>query len=79
MKRTQILIEDRQYRALISMARRTGKGLSQLVREAVDRMIGSTVETKPRRRLEDICGKWSDPEGLPASEHDRIIYDEELP
>ena len=74
VKRAQVLIEDRQYRALISLSRRTGKGLSRLVRDAIDRMIRPASERAPRHRLRDIRGIGRDPGGPSAGEHDRILY-----
>ena len=39
MKRTQIYIDDEQDRRLEKRARATGKSKSQLIREAIDRLL----------------------------------------
>lgn len=76
MVRTQILLKERQYEALKSKARREGKSLSEVVREAVSAHIGDSAPGKKKRRLEDICGIWTDPK-VPndiAINHDKYLY-----
>lgn len=75
MRRTQILLEEHQHRALAALSRRTGKGLSALVREAVDRLLGSPAPKKARR-LSDICGIGRSSKGPSAAEHDKVLYEE---
>jgi uncharacterized protein (UPF0261 family) len=72
--RTQILLKDEQHRALAAMSRRTGRGLSSLVRDAVDAMLGGGKTAAATRRLSDIRALGRDPKGPPASEHDRLLY-----
>lgn len=73
--RTQILLEERQYAALKARGRREAKGLSELIRLAVDRLLG---EEAPRKRkksgLEAMCGIFSDPGGPTTTDHDEILY-----
>lgn len=71
--RTQILLEDAQHQALAALSRRTGRGVSALIRQAVDRMLGGE---KPRAasRLSDIRALGRDPRGPSAAEHDRLLY-----
>ncbi len=73
VRRTQILLEDRQHRALVSLSRRTGQGLSALVRGAIDRLLGG--EKAPSSgRLSDIRALARDPGGPSARDHDGLLY-----
>lgn len=73
VRRTQILLEDRQHRALVSLSRRTGQGLSALVRGAIDRLLGG--EKAPSSgRLSDIRALGRDPGGPSACDHDELLY-----
>lgn len=71
--RTQILLEDAQHRALAALSRRTGRGMSALIRQAVDRMLDGGKPRAPRR-LSDIRALGRDPRGPAAAEHDRLLY-----
>jgi len=73
MRRTQVLLEDEQHRALAALSRRTGRGVSALIREAIDRLLG-TGEATPAHRLSDIRALGRDPRGPSAAEHDRLLY-----
>lgn len=74
VRRTQVLLEDRQHRALLSLSRRTGRGISELIRGAVDRLIGGETAAAPSRKLSDIRALARDPGGPSASDHDRALY-----
>lgn len=74
VRRTQVLLEDRQHRALLSLSRRTGRGISELIRRAIDRLIGGEKDAAPSRKLSDIRALARDPGGPRASEHDRALY-----
>lgn len=58
--RTQITLTDRQYERLRSESARTGVGLAELVRRAVDRSYGSTRHDTLLEGLEDSFGSWTD-------------------
>jgi hypothetical protein len=73
VRRTQILLEESQHRALGALSRRTGRGVSALIREAVDRMLGEG-KASAKRRLSDIRALGRDPGGPAASDHDRLLY-----
>lgn len=75
VRRTQVLLEDRQHRALLSLSRRTGRGISELIRGAVDRLIGTGQAAAPGRKLSDIRALARDPGGPAAADHDRALYD----
>lgn len=74
MRRTQILLEDAQHRALVSLSRRTGKGVSAIIRGAIDRLLTGEKPAAPSRRLADMRAVGRDPGGPPASDHDRLLY-----
>ncbi|MBI5242188.1 MAG: hypothetical protein HY922_00735 [Elusimicrobia bacterium] len=76
MHRTQILLEDRQYAALKAWAKRIDKSLSEVIRLAVDRLLGAEDREKRPSRLGSICGIGRDPGGLSGREHDRFLYGE---
>jgi len=71
--RTQILLENRQYEALKTYARRVDKGLSEIIRLALDRFLGRT-RGPGRSRLNDICAIAKDPRGPAGRDHDSLLY-----
>lgn len=58
--RTQITLEDDQYARLQAEARRTGLGLAELVRRAVDHTYGATRPADVLRALDFSFGRWAD-------------------
>lgn len=56
--RTQITLEDEQYERLRAESARTGLGLAELVRRAVDETYGSSTVAERRRRLDLSFGSW---------------------
>lgn len=74
VRRTQVLLEESQHRALHSLSRRTGRGISELIRGAVDRLLGGERAAAPSRKLSDIRAIARDPGGPSGAEHDRALY-----
>ena len=74
MHRTQIQLEDRQYMALKARARKEYRSLSQLVRHAVDLLLGREATVSPKKHLSDICGIATDPKGPTGRDHDKVLY-----
>lgn len=74
VRRTQVLLEDRQHRALRSLSRRSGRGISELIRGAIDRLLGAEEAPGSPRKLSDIRAIAKDPGGPAAAEHDRALY-----
>jgi hypothetical protein len=58
--RTQITLADEQYERLRAESRRSGLGLAELVRRAVDRVYGSVHPEETVRALEASFGSWTD-------------------
>ena len=70
-----MLLEERQYAALKARGRREAKGLSELIRLAVDRLLGEDAPRKSGKSgLNAICGIISDPGGPTGADHDEVIY-----
>ena len=58
--RTQITLTDEQYARLCAESRRTGVGLAELVRRAVDRSYGQASIEERLQALHDSFGAWKD-------------------
>src|SRR5262249_3548444 len=77
MHRTQVLLEERQYAALRAWARRWDQGISEIIRLAVDRFLGTKMKRKAKSPgLNAICGIGTDPGGPSGREHDQFLYGE---
>jgi hypothetical protein len=61
--RTQITLEDEQYALLRAESARTGLGLAELVRRALDATYGSSTTAADRKHRIDLAfGLWIDRE-----------------
>ncbi|RHW28257.1 hypothetical protein D0Z08_04555 [Nocardioides immobilis] len=68
--RTQITLEDEQYARLLAEGSRSGLGLAELVRRAVDVVYPSPASIKVKiEALDAGFGAWSEEEG-----EDRAAY-----
>ena len=74
MHRTQLILEERQYRALITRARRESKSLSALVREAVDGLLEVKSSSKKKYRLQDMKGIFHGTGEFSGRDHDKVLY-----
>lgn len=70
--RTQITLTDEQYRRLKAESRRTGVGLAELIRRAIDRDHAPSRKRDALRALDESFGAWS------AREDDGEQYVERL-
>jgi Ribbon-helix-helix domain len=57
--RTQITLADEQYERLRAESRRSGIGLAELVRRAVDRTYGTSTADDVERALDASFGVWT--------------------
>lgn len=65
MVRTQIYLTDRQRAELEIIAKTLGKKQSELIREAVDRLIDQVGCSKRDSILREAAGIWKDRTDLP--------------
>jgi predicted CopG family antitoxin len=59
MKRTQIYIDDKTYGNLKKESRLKGLSISEIIRESVQKKLGSKVE-KMLRATDSVSGLWKD-------------------
>lgn len=58
--RTQVTLTDEQYERLRGESKRSGLGVAELVRRAVDRSYGATHSDDALRALDDSFGAWTE-------------------
>jgi len=67
MVRTQIYLTQAEHESLRELSRKTGKTQSELIRTAIDRMVGELDEDVRRANLMAACGIWKDRKDLPEA------------
>lgn len=75
MIRTQVYLEESAKKALRSIALQTGKKQSELIREAIDKLIAAVHKDKPKIRLQNAKGIWKDRQDLTDIEDIRREWD----
>jgi Arc/MetJ-type ribon-helix-helix transcriptional regulator len=60
MVRTQVYLTEEQERGLKRLAASTGRKQSELIREALDRLLSEKHERDWRKSLEPMFGMWAD-------------------
>jgi hypothetical protein len=65
MVRTQIYLTERQRDELAAIARISGKKMSELIREAIDRHIDQAGRGRRQAILDRAAGIWKDRTDLP--------------
>jgi len=60
MVRTQLYIDEDLHEHLRELARKQGRSLSELVREALRRVYGGDDVGRRRQTLEEVAGLWRD-------------------
>ena len=75
MVRTQIYLTERQRDELAAIAKTAGKKQSEIIREAVDRLIEQEGRSKRKSVLRETAGIWKDRKDLPDFRSIRIEWD----
>jgi Arc/MetJ-type ribon-helix-helix transcriptional regulator len=75
MIRTQIYLTEQQRNELASIAKSFGKKQSELIREAIDRLIDQTGKNHRELVLREAAGIWKDRTDLPDFKSIRAEWD----
>ena len=75
MVRTQIYLTERQRDELAAIAKTAGKKQSELIREAVDRLIDQAGRSRREAVLREAAGIWKDRTDLPDFKQTRAEWD----
>ncbi len=75
MVRTQIYLTERQRYDLAAIAKIEGKKQSELIREAVDRLIYQAGRSRREAVLRKAAGIWKDRTDLPDFKATRAEWD----
>ena len=75
MIRTQIYLTDRQRSELAVISKILGKKQSELIREAVDRIIDQAGHSRREIVLQEASGIWKDRTDLPDFKAIRTEWD----
>jgi Arc/MetJ-type ribon-helix-helix transcriptional regulator len=75
MIRTQIYLTKRQRDELAAIAKTAGKKQSELIREAVDRLIDQASRSRREAVLREAAGIWKDRTDLPDFKATRSEWD----
>ena len=75
MVRTQIYLTEHQRDELATMAKSAGKKQSELIREAIDRLINQAGSSHRELVLRKAAGIWKDRTDLPDFKSIRAEWD----
>jgi hypothetical protein len=75
MVRTQIYLTKRQRDELVIIAKALGKKQSQLIRDAIDRLINQTSHGRREEILRSSAGLWKNRTDLPDFRSIRAGWD----
>ena len=65
MIRTQIYLTDKQRSEIAVIAENMGKKQSEIIREAIDRLIDQTGQNRTKKVLKEAAGIWKNRDDLP--------------
>jgi len=75
MVRTQIYLTEHQRDELAAISKAAGKKQSELIREAVDRLINQSSHSRREAVLREAAGIWKDRADLPDFNSTRAEWD----
>ncbi|MBW1780242.1 MAG: ribbon-helix-helix protein, CopG family [Deltaproteobacteria bacterium] len=75
MVRTQIYLTEHQRDELATMAKSAGKKQSELIREAIDRLINQSGSSHRELVIREAAGIWKDRTDLPDFKSIRAEWD----
>jgi len=75
MIRTQIYLTERQRDELAAIAKIAGKKQSELIREAIDRLVDQAGHSRRETILREAAGIWKDRADLPDFKAMRAEWD----
>ncbi len=77
MIRTQIQLEEGQYRRLKSLALKRHTSLASLIRDGVERVLSEAEHAQRMERFAELAGAFADFEGATdlAERHDAYLAD----
>jgi len=75
MVRTQLYLTEKERDELAALAEATGKKQSELIREAVDRLIEQSAARRRDAVLDRAAGMWKDRDDLPDFRGLRVEWD----
>jgi DNA invertase Pin-like site-specific DNA recombinase len=78
MVRTQIYLTKGQRDELKAIAKTAGKRQSELIREAIDRLIEEVSSGRKQTVLREAAGIWKDRKDLPDFKKTRVEWDRNL-
>ena len=78
MTRTQIYLTDKQRDNLGNQAARTGRPMSELIREALDEYLRRHAVARRREVLRAAAGLWADRSDLVQLDDARATLDRDL-
>jgi hypothetical protein len=67
MTRTQLYLDDTMHARVRALARRQGRSLSDLVREALEKAYGGSRDDDRKNSLDAIEGLWKSRKDLPGT------------
>jgi len=70
--RTQVTLTDEQYERLLDESARSGLGIAELVRRALDERYGPATHDEFVEALDRVFGIWADREETPEQYVDRL-------
>jgi len=75
MVRTQVYLTEKERDELAALAEATGKKQSELIREALDRLLEQSAAERREAVLQRAAGMWKDRRDLPDFRRARAEWD----